>query len=99
MSTSDANLKYCDAMLNDCGYTDVYRNYNGCVESMSVLRNLVPKCVKEWDNAYTCIAAQSCRDLRYYDDPITEIAAHNYIPAYVPSACVALAEAYVKCRY
>ena len=86
-------------MLNDCSYTGVYRNYDGCVETMSVLRNLVPKCTKEWDNAYTCIAAQSCSDLKYYDDPITEISTENYVPAHVPKACAALVEAYVDCRY
>ncbi|MBR4984129.1 MAG: hypothetical protein IKY83_00110 [Proteobacteria bacterium] len=99
VTTSDANKKYCDAMLNECSYTGVYRNYDGCVETMDILRTLAPKCTKEWDNAYTCIAAQTCYDIRTYNDPITEIGPMNYVPAYSPDACDALVQAYVDCRY
>ena len=99
VSTSGANSKYCDAMLNDCKYTDVYRNYNGCLETMNVLRSQVPGCTKEWDNVYTCMAAQSCNDIEIYDRAVSELTKSNYVSSWVPKNCVSLAQAYVDCRY
>ena len=95
VSTSDANKKYCDAMLNDCKDTDVYRNYNGCLDTMNILRSQTPGCTREWDNAYTCMAAQSCFDIDVYDRALSELSKSNTVSSWVPKNCVSLAQAYV----
>ena len=97
VSTSDANQKYCDAMLNECTYTSVYRNYNGCVESMDALRALYPSCTAEWDTSYVCISSQSCSNIRHYDTPLSNLSKYYTLSGWVPEACVSLVEKYVKC--
>ena len=97
ISTSDANNKYCDAMINVCEYTKVYRNYDGCVESMDVLRAIYPECSGKWDAAYKCIAAQSCNSITSYDSPLSNLSHYYTLSNWVPEACEALAEQYIKC--
>ena len=98
VSSSDANKKYCDAIINEC-HIELYRNYNGCVESMDLLRTVAPKCTKEWDDAYKCIAAQVCDDLELYDRPLSELDKYNTLSVWVPQKCVSLAEKYIECRF
>ena len=96
VNTSDANEKYCNAVINDCSL-DIYRNYEGCLESMDVMRNFAPDCTKEWDDAYTCIAAQSCWTLSVYDKSLS-IVNIEYGDLSAPQNCKALAREYVTCR-
>ena len=97
VSTSDANNKYCNAVMNECNL-DIYRSYEGCVEAMGVMRNLKPNCVKEWDAAYICIAAQTCDELEHYDRALSELDDLDDPYFYVMNNCQAMATDYIKCK-
>ena len=98
ISTSNANVQYCDALITECGL-EVYRNYSGCIETMDLLRDIAPDCQKEWDDTYKCISTQTCDEIAKYTDPISGIG-YSSTPSYwVPSMCAALAKKYKECMY
>lgn len=98
-STSDANLKYCDALINVCEDSSMYRSYEGCVDTMALLRDIAPECRSEWDAAYKCISSATCSDIRTHDKPLSELSEWHDLNYWVPDACVTLASMYQKCKY
>ena len=94
--SSKANEKYCEAVVNDCAL-DIYRNYDGCVDAMSVMRALEPDCTKEWDDAYVCIAASDCWSLEVYDKSLSVLDIGYGGPS-VPENCRTLAREYIYCK-
>ncbi len=91
VSASQANEKYCDALINSCG-GKTYSSYNGCVETMAILRSASPECTLEWDQAYTCYASVACHELRAYDTPLT-----NGVYYAAPDVCETLVKKYNTC--
>ena len=97
LNASHANINYCHAVTNVCKLDDTYRVFEGCVESMEAMRNLAPKCTKEWDDAYICMAAQDCYTIDVYDDPLPNLYYNEVNISGAPDNCEPLIAVYLYC--